>query len=183
MAYPCRWDSKLLNFLGGRARSAYSAVFYWALDFIYENFIGCIDDINRWDGNKAEWADAIHNAGAPAPRCVGFIDGTFRPCARPVEGQRQVYSGYKKLHGIKFQTVVAANGLIVDMFGPVVGRRGDGHLLAASGFLARMAQLVASEGRPFYVYGDPAYGLCQYILRGYKGAMTPAQQAFSTATL
>ena len=44
-----------------------------------------------------------------------------------------------------------------------------------------MASLVASEGAPFYVYGDPAYALCQYILRGIKGSMTPAQHAFCTA--
>jgi len=68
-----------------------------------------------------------------APRCVGFIDGTFRPHTRPGRGQRQCYSGYKKLHGIKFQSVVAANGLIVDFFGCVVGRRGDSYLLSASG--------------------------------------------------
>uniref|UniRef100_A0A6U7DUP4 DDE Tnp4 domain-containing protein n=1 Tax=Haptolina brevifila TaxID=156173 RepID=A0A6U7DUP4_9EUKA len=127
-----------------------------------------------------EWADAIHDAGAPAPRCIGFIDGTFRPHTRPGRGQRQCYSGYKKLHGIKFQSVVSANGLIVDFFGCVVGRRGDGYMLGASGFLARMAALVATEGQPFYVYGDPAYSLSQFILRGFKGAMTPAQQAFST---
>ena len=132
------------------------------------------------DISPQDWADAIHDAGAPAPRCIGFIDGTFRPHTRPVRGQRQCYSGYKKLHGIKFQSVVGANGLIVDFYGSIVGRRGDGYLLRRSGFLARMAALVAAEGAAFYVYGDPAYALSQYILRGFKGAMSPAQQQFST---
>ena len=62
-------------------------------------------------------ADGPGSAAAWVARCIGFIDGTFRPCARPGGGdgrrQRQLYSGYKKLHGIKFQSVVAANGLIV----------------------------------------------------------------------
>lgn len=182
MSYPNRWADKL-EFLGGRSRGAYVEAFYYALDFIYDNFQHCISGIDRWAGNMQEWSDAIHAAGAPAPRCVGFIDGTFRPCARPGganENQRQVYSGYKKLHGIKFQSVVAANGLIVDFFGSVVGRRGDGYLLRKSNFLTRMATLCAAEGRPYYVYGDPAYSLSQFILRGFKGAMTPQQQQFST---
>ena len=183
MAYPNRWEDKI-KFLGGRARGAYVEAFYYVLDFIYDNFKHCITDITRWAGNMDEWADAIHAAGAPAPRCVGFIDGTFRPCARPGGpniNQRQVYSGYKKLHGIKFQSVTSVNGLIVDFFGSAVGRRGDGYLLRKSHFLVRMAALCALEGSPFYVYGDPAYSLSQYILRGYKGAMTPQQQAFRTA--
>lgn len=126
------------------------------------------------------WAGAIHNAGAPAPRCIGFLDGTLRPCSRPVRGQRQVYSGYKKLHGIKFQSVIAPNGLIIEMFGAIVGRRSDSYMLARSSLLGRMANLVATAGSPFYLYADSAYPLSMYLLRGYKGAMTPAQQAFAT---
>jgi len=182
MAYPNRWEDKL-QFLGGRGRSAYVEAFYVVLNHIYTNFKHCITGIDRWanTGSMSTWANAIHAAGAPAPRCVGFIDGTFRPSCRPGEHQEELYSGYKKLHGIKFQSVTAPNGLIVDFFGCVVGRRGDGYLLRRSGFLARMAALVAAEGLPFYVYGDPAYALSQYILRGFKGAMTPAQKQFSTA--
>ena len=68
-----------------------------------------------------DWAKAIHDAGAPAPRCIGFIDGTFRPHCRPTRNQRQCYQGYKRMHGIKFQSVPAPNGLIVDLYGCVVG--------------------------------------------------------------
>ena len=44
------WE-RLLGFLGGRARSAYSAAFYYAVDYIYNTFKHCIDDIGRWAGN------------------------------------------------------------------------------------------------------------------------------------
>ena len=37
MAYPNRWGD-LLEFLGGRDRGAYSKIFYYVLDFIYDNF-------------------------------------------------------------------------------------------------------------------------------------------------
>lgn len=179
MGYPSTWD-RLLPILGGASPSRYKGGFYFALDHIYTQFKHCIDDITRWAGYADEWADAIHEAGAPAPRCIGFIDGTFRPCARPSRNQRQVYFGYKKLHGLKFQSVIAPNGLIVDLYGCVVGRRGDGYLLGRSQFLGRIAQLCGMEGSAFYVYGDPAYALSQYILRGLKGAMSPMQQWFCT---
>ena len=42
----------------------------------------------------------------------GFIDGTLRKTARPVYFQRHAYSGHKRCHGLKFQTVVTPDGLI-----------------------------------------------------------------------
>ena len=47
MSYPNRWEDRI-PFLGGRSRSAYTAAFYHVLDFIYNNFLHCITDINRW---------------------------------------------------------------------------------------------------------------------------------------
>ena len=120
-------------------------------------------------------------SGAPAEYCVGFIDGTFRRCARPDVGHEHVYSGYYKSHGIKFQSVVAPNGLIVDFFGSVPGRRWDGYLLRRSRFLDRMRAFCRAAGGHYYVYGDPAYALSRYVMRGSKGTMTPQQAAFSSA--
>ena len=118
--------------------------------------------------------------GAPAHFCIGFIDGTFRPCARPVVGQQLIYSGYYKSHGFKFQNVVAPNGLIVDFYGPVPGRRGDGFLLKESQFKERMRSFCHLAGGNYYVYGDPAYPMCPWIMRGFKGAMTPRQAKFTS---
>lgn len=44
---------------------------------------------------------------------------TARPIARPGEQQRVMYNGHKKVHTIKFQSVVAPNGLIANPYGPV----------------------------------------------------------------
>ena len=112
---------------------------------------------------------------------MGFIDGTFRSCCRPGEGQRLLYSGYKKKHGVKFQSIVGPNGMILELFGAVPGKDGDAYMLRRSGLLGRMATLCTTLGVALYVYGDPAYPMSQYLLRGFKGLMTPQQAAFSKA--
>lgn len=51
--------------------------------------------------------------------CWGFVDGTVRPIARPGEHQKVIYNGHKKVHALKFQSVVAPNGMIATLCGPV----------------------------------------------------------------
>ena len=111
------------------------------------------------------------------------MDGTFRPCARPKFGQRYVYSGYYKMHGLKFQSVVGPNGLIIELYGPLPGARGDAHMLYKSKFHERMQTLsqIVADGNDYYVYGDAAYPLTRYTMRGYKGAMRPDERAFTVA--
>jgi hypothetical protein len=36
-----------------------------------------------------------------------------------MKNQRTVYNGHKRIHAIKFQSVVTPNGLIANLFGPV----------------------------------------------------------------
>ena len=43
--------------------------------------------------------------------------------------------GYKKVHGIKSQSVAAPNRLVTNLFRPVEGRRYDSAMLARSGLL------------------------------------------------
>ena len=52
-------------------------------------------------------------------------------------------------------------------------------MLRKSGFNDRMRDLCQAENKHFYVYGDPAYRLSLYILRGYKGARSRLQAVFS----
>ena len=40
----------------------------------------------------------------------GFIDGTVRPISRPAKYQLVCYYGHKRVHGLKFQSVVLQNG-------------------------------------------------------------------------
>ncbi|CAN0534636.1 unnamed protein product, partial [Ectocarpus sp. 8 AP-2014] len=66
----------------------------------------------------------------------GFLDGTLRrSCRQHGEDdlQRDNYSGKHKAHGLSFQSVVLANGMIGHLYGPESGRRHDSFLLRESG--------------------------------------------------
>jgi len=62
------------------------------------------------------YADAIHHNGASIDFCWGFVDGTVQPIRRPGREQRMLYNGHKRVHAIKFQSVVAPNGLIANLY-------------------------------------------------------------------
>ena len=76
-------------------------------------------------GRIREFAAAIRDAGSPLANCWGFIDGTLRPMCRPSADQRMVFNGQKRVHGLKFQSVMVPNGLIANLYGPVEGKRHD----------------------------------------------------------
>ena len=58
----------------------------------------------------------------------------------PDQNQKIRYNGHKRVHGIKVQCLVAPNGLIASLFGPVEGRRHDIGLLVDSGLLHELSQ-------------------------------------------
>jgi hypothetical protein len=71
---------------------------------------------------RDKWAKAIHRRGSPIRTIWGFINCTIQQICRPTFGQRVVYNGHKKFHALKFQAVMVACGLIVNLFGPWEGR-------------------------------------------------------------
>lgn len=110
--------------------------------------------------NLQKYAEAVHQKGAPLQNCWGFIDGTVRPICRPGQNQRVMYNGHKRVHALKFQSVVTPNGLIANLYGPVEGKRHDSGMLNMSGLLIKLQQYsVTSTGNILCIYGDPAYPL------------------------
>ena len=59
--------------------------------------------------NKEMFAAAIKEKGAPLSSCIGFVDGTVRPIARPIAHQRMVFNGHKRVHCLKFQVLIDAH--------------------------------------------------------------------------
>jgi hypothetical protein len=103
----------------------------------------------------------------------GFIDGTLRKVCRPrTRFQRAAYSGHKRTHGVKFQSVVTPDGLIACLFGPIPGSRHDSFMLAESGLLQQLTEIMP-RNQPgvlqiYSLYGDPAYPQSQYLVGGYR---------------
>ena len=60
--------------------------------------------------------------------------------------------------------MVAPNGIIAHMFGPIEGRRHDAFMLNASGLTPKLARPVTPNGDAYVIYGDPAYGMAGNII-------------------
>lgn len=155
-------------------------------NFIYEtqhHRLRSFDQLWLSPENLQNYADVIHAKGAPLSNCWGFIDGTVRPVSRPGKHQRTIYNGHKRVHAIKFQSIVAPNGLIANLYGPVVGKRHDSGMLAESCLLGDLQQYSNSpDGQPLCVYGDPAYPISVHMQRSFAGPeLTRVQKEYNTA--
>ena len=70
--------------------------------------------------------------------------------------------------------MVAPNGLIASLYGPVEGRRHDAAMLAMSGLMGELEQhSFAPDGEALCIYGDPAYPHCIHL-------QCPFQQRLNT---
>jgi hypothetical protein len=108
---------------------------------------------------------------------MGFVDGKLhrvcRPLQRPehsligVDTQQTVYNGYKKLHAVKFQSVVAPNGIIIQLSGAYRGRVHDSTALRRSGLNTMLQRLTATAGEHCDIYGDSAYPILSNIAKAY----------------
>ena len=92
-----------------------------------------------------------------------------------------MYNGHKNVHAIKFQSVVAPNGLVANLYGPVEGKRHDSGMLAMSGLLDALQRYsVSPYGNTLCIYGDPAYPLRPCFQAPFRGAvLTPDQQVWN----
>ena len=183
LAYPCRYGDIVNRF--ARPVPQLSMITNLIIDEIYGRFANRLTSMNQpWlsSENLRMYADAIHAKGAALDNCWGFVDGTVRAICRPKVNQRAVYNGHKRVHSLKFQSVVAPNGLIANLFGPVEGRRHDAAMLVMSGLLDELEEYsYAPNGEALCIYGDPAYPLRQHLQCPFRQrqALTPEQQAFN----
>ena len=143
-----------------------------------------LDNMSYWVPHMQECAEAIRRKlgalGCPFPpagsiggfNVFSFIDNTMNATCRPGGGpkrdganaprndpliQRAWYNGWKKLHGMKWQTIDLPNGMNFSVYGPISIRHNDLYALNLSDYNAKL--VAAQQGLPFqYVtYGDSAY--------------------------
>ena len=120
------------------------------------------------------------------------IDPTFTPFSGPrgdyagaarkaeyASAHRAVYTGYKKLHGIKVETVVLPNGLTT-LFGPVSARQsgpGVEEMSNINAFLVHLQRhlFVCAAGWGHYgVFGDGAFSLDRECIQSYYRSFSAA---------
>jgi len=105
------------------------------------------------------------------------------PCYAMAHTSIFLYNGWKRIHCLKYHSLVAPDGLAIHVYGPVEGRRHDETLYKESGLSELLKQHFWSpEGNALCIYGDPAYGLGPHLLSPYKGAViTEGQSKFNSA--
>ena len=116
-------------------------------------------------------------------KIFGFIDNTMNATCRPGAGpafdgsgaprkdkdiETSFYNGWKKIHGLKWQTADLPCGMIFHAFGPATVRRNDLWMLGESSLDGKLRQLVADMDKSYLLYGDSAYavsGLTNIVAR------------------
>lgn len=178
LAFPCRFSDMVARF--GRNPTELCLIFKHVTNFVYEAHR---HRLTSWDQPFLQsdildrYAQTIHGRGAPLQNCFGFIDGTLCKITRPKKNQRVVYNGHKRVHAIKFQSVVLPNGLIANLHGPYEGRRHDSTMLQESGLIGDLQRVAWINGSPLCLYGDPAYPLNLHLLAPFREVQLTQQMA------
>ncbi|CAK9291812.1 unnamed protein product [Gordionus sp. m RMFG-2023] len=123
------------------------------------------------------------------PNCVGCIDGKHCRIRKPPHSGSGFYN-YKHFFSVVLQGIVDAKGKFITVDVGSFGSESDGGVFANSKIYKMIEngeiQLPPSKKLPnssllfphFFVTDD-AYPLKSYILKPYKGILTPQQEAFN----
>jgi hypothetical protein len=132
----------------------------------------------RWQHRFELYSEKIATkAGCDGLNVWGFIDGTLRKTCRPSRFQRLLYSGHKRCHGIKFQSVTTPDGYIALLFGPIPGNRHDSFMLRESGLLEELETMFPTMDHFYSLFGDPAYPQTHLLFGGYRNPATGSPEA------
>lgn len=189
MVYPTHWND--LVGLFGRSGSALSRIHNYMLDLFvnkYQHLL--VFNVQRFVDKLPEWAAAVSRICPNTYTTVTlFLDGTHRKTCRPKPAasslpigitqsdvQRSQYDGHKKKHGLKYQALVAPNGIIVHAYGPVDGRRHDTTVLRQSGLGAAQHQL-SVNGVDYCIYADSAYARTRNMQKPFRNPPVASPQA------
>ncbi|XP_037500293.2 uncharacterized protein LOC119374289 [Rhipicephalus sanguineus] len=122
-AYPNRWCD--LEGIFGRHSSVMSCATSRLMDHILSTFGHLLTDVNNHEwispASLKEFAGAVEDKGSPLPNCWAFIDGTARPICRPKRNQKLYYSGHKRMHMVKYQSLMCPNGIVCQLDGHYPG--------------------------------------------------------------
>jgi nuclease HARBI1 len=115
------------------------------------------------------YCQAIEEVAGPV-RTWGFIDGTLRPHLRPMVDEAAYYTAYKKVHAMKYEAIMAPDGLMVHLGGPKHSRESDWRLWQHVGIGRKLGHMLGHMpvGERPRVYGDRAYFASTYIYGSFR---------------
>ena len=178
LAYPNRLCDLVPMF--GRNCTELSIIFNTMLNEIHAKHGHRLETVDQEWVNYDAFAEAVTNKGSILKNVWGFIDGTQGRMCRPHVGQESVFNGHKRIHSLKYQAVIAPNGLIVHFFGPIEGRRHDSALYYLSGIDDLIKDISSTNGETMCIFGDSAYAFRRYLVTPFKGAnLTRMQKDFN----
>lgn len=172
LSYPNRLID-LEGFFNYKSQSL-SQIITATANFIVENHGHLLDNLSahQWlDRNRYQlYAQSIRNMGGAVPNCWGFIDGTVRQICRPSIHQEDYYSGHKRVHCVKYQSILCPDGIIINLKGAFPGRRHDSGILRETNIYNQLEQnCIFSNNENYVIYGDQAYGVKQLLLSPFSG--------------
>ena len=141
-------------------------VLSWIINHMYEIIYLQLESLLDWDHHwltvdkLKEYAQTIFENGGEqvqvAEGIFGFIDGTVRKIARPTFNQEIFYSGWKRCHAIKFQGIMAPDGILMHVSGPYTAKHHDMWMLRRSRIQETLDQHIGLE-HGLRLYGDAGY--------------------------
>ncbi len=159
------------------------------MNAMYTLAVQYLDDPIIFLHRMPRYADIINQKCGLVTTVWGFIDGTLRQTCRPSYHQKVMYSGHKRAHGMKFQSVIAPDGIFACLFGAVNGNRHDSFMLNESKLMPRLrgmmpAGIIGGGGldadpvdRVYSLYADPAYPQSAYIFGGFRNPPDGSREA------
>jgi hypothetical protein len=169
-AYPIRLASCAQFWGAGHNPSQISVIVTWLSSYLFRRYNKLIYfDGESFAARMQLYVDAIARKGCPLPGACSFLDATNKSHCRPVRHQRAAFSGHKKRHVLKFQSLVTPDGLVRSFFGPMEGRRTDAWLLSKSNLFEAFSTMEAAElvFALKKIWADGGYGLNKYVFRPF----------------
>jgi DDE superfamily endonuclease len=161
--YPCRIRPEMEN----RFKASPTRISYIVKKFIrafYQLSMNYFTDVTMWPQYVPQFAALIRGKVQNLWRINvwGFVDGTIRQTCRPTMYQRAMYSGHKKIHGFKYQSIYLPNSMYGHIYGPVLGSRRDSYMWDVSGIRPQLEQMFPRH--EFQLYGDSAYASSGFFI-------------------
>ncbi len=180
LAYPNRLGDLVPMF--GRSVPEISEIFNCTLHDLHTRHAHRVSSINQSWVHHEEFAQAVYDKGAALKNVWAFVDGTVRRVCRPKIGQRELFSGHKRYHCVKYQHVMCPNGLVVHSFGPFHGRRHDSAMFRESGLEQLLRTVFDSQSNQLALYGDGGYMQRPWLFTPFRRTQinTPERQVYNT---